>query len=64
MKNHKQKPAGRPKTTAPKQPTPDDLGRAALDVARLLVYVLVAALIGSVYICQKMQIGAFYWPAE
>lgn len=64
MKNRKGKEAAKQKVPTPAEQTPAEVAKAYYEMSKLLVYVLFAALMYSVYICQKMQMGFFYWPAE
>ena len=66
MKRRRAKSADRQKvdTPTPVEQTPAEVAEAHYQMSKLLVYALFAAIMYSVYICQKMQMGFFYWPAE
>ena len=66
MKNRKGKPAAGQRILDPDpvEPTSEEVAKAAFQVSRILVYVMIVVLIFTAYVCQKAQFGLFYWPAE
>lgn len=43
---------------------PADHSHEVLYAYKYLIYFLLGLLLFSVYICQQLKVGAFYWPAE
>ena len=64
MRKHNAKSSDQHQPVNTDELSPSEEAKADLKAQRTLVYVVLFLLFVSVYICQQMQSGLFYWPAE